>query len=375
MAYPYGTQGAPATGNGLGGLPRRALSSVAAAAAPVFQDFAVVLVGASPFVHVYKRVGDSLVAVNAADHGLTLSSNARNGAFSPSGRYLAIALNNGTRNIFRIWKCNKGVFTFLTDIDETWTYTTYFPTFSADDRFFAGGTNESDTVKNCVAYRIDTATDTFTRLADLSNQVSGTISSPALSSDGTYLAVGRSSNANGGGIQYYKFNGTSFVFLTSLNGTNPSRHPAFSSDDSMSLFLTDDAATNKIFTVSRSGDTFALSTQFDTGASPGAGMERYQLNVRNNYFLWNQRTYLTFSPTGLSSTAANGYSDPFNACPNADASYLFSTGYNAGGSLRLTKRTGVSTITQVADTGALTGGSNSGSSLASRVTVATVRMN
>lgn len=33
MAYPYGTQGAPAVGNGLGGLPRRAVAAAAAAAA------------------------------------------------------------------------------------------------------------------------------------------------------------------------------------------------------------------------------------------------------------------------------------------------------------------------------------------------------
>lgn len=367
MPYPYGTQNAPAVGNGLGGLPRRASASTPSApVVPAYQDFAVVLVATSPFIHVYKRVADTLVAVSSADHGITLSYAASYAMFSPGGRYLAIGIYTGTKRVVRIWKCDKGVFTFLRDIDESWVYSLYYLNFSADERFFAIGTNESDGVKNVVAYTIDTATDTFTRTANLTNQQSGAISSPAFSSTGTYLAVSYQSN---GGTTIYKWNGTSYSYLTIVDSGGNAQHPAFSSDDSF-LIVSTPGQSYKFKTYSRSGDTFTFSTTYET-QSP---LDAFQLNVRNNYMPWYNKAYLTFSASSTAATSATSYNDPNTACPNADASYIFSGGYYSQ-TLRLAKRTGLSTLTGVAETGILPGSNSGPASTANRVTAATVRIN
>ena len=367
MTYPYGTRGAPVVGGGLGGLPRRAVAAAPSApVVPLFEDFAVTAVQNSPFIHVHKRVGDTLVAVSSAVHGITLSSAARFPMFSPGGRYLAMGVNNGTRNVIRIWKCNRGVFTFLQDINESWIYSTYYLDFSLDERFLAIGTNESDNVKNVVVYSIDINTDTFTRTPDIPNQASGNISCPALSPDGTYLAVSFQANT---GVRVYKWNGTQYTYLTILENGGTTRSVAFSTAGD-SLIIATPSSTPKFKAYTRTNDTFSLGNTYETSSA----LDAFQLNVRNNYMPWTTKAYLTFSAANMVPTSTTSYADPNTACPNADATYIFSGGYYSR-TLRLAKRVGLSSLTGVAETAILTGASDGGHENANRVTAATIRMN
>lgn len=375
--YPYGTKGAPTVGNNLGGLPRRIEPVTTAAVTPEYQDFAVVIVGLSPFVHVYKRVGDTLVSVDSATHGISLSANpSGNPVFSKSGKYLAIP-RNFSGNGFSIWKCVAGKFTFLTHLSVD-PQSAVFGNFSPDDRFFAGGYSGGTKV-----WSINSSTDTFTETPALSSGLPSGTNSPCFSSDGTYLAT---SGLNNYGISFYKWDGTKYNYLTKVLNGYETRHPSFTSDDLYVLYL--GGSSTQMGAVKRTGDSFA-GTWSINGYPVGGGTDRYQLNIRNNYMLlWDfanstgtygcpaaRYAFNGEAATGIPMTnILTTYNDAWNSCPNLDGTYFFSTGYYDG-ALRLTKKTGTALIVNVTTTGELTGGSSSGSTMATRCTAATIRIN
>lgn len=304
MTYPYGTKGAPVVGNGLGGLPRRAVAAAPSVVTPTIEpSYSLFAQGNANWVRIYRpeQLG------NGTQSNISgLSQATRSVDISPNGKFFAVGL--AASPFIAVYSANNGVFTRLADPAVLPTAAGWEVRFFANNRFLVSGQGAavlsyqiSDNVvtrveqvdglsssgvssKNTFAFSsnfqigaILTNTSPFVRCY---TQANGSftaldpvdVSLPAaarwvtLSGDGVYMAIGLNGSPF---LSIYKRVGNRFEKLA-----DPSSMPTAAGDvgafaPDASGFFEDNGNQGTTF-YSRSGDVFTRGSALSGGSRPSS---------------------------------------------------------------------------------------------------------
>ena len=211
-------------------------------------NYMAVALGVSPYLIIYKRVGDTFTKL--ASPSVLPTGSAYGVAFSNDGNYLSVA--HGVTPFVTIYKITSGdIFTKLANPITLPTGQGFGVAFSKDNKYLSIAHNVTPFV---TIYKI-TSGDIFTKLANPSALPTSVGHSIAFSNDGNYLSVGSSLTPF---INIYKI--TTGDIFTKL--ANPSVLPSgqvngvtFSNDNN---YLSVALSSNPFVTIYKitSGDTF-----------------------------------------------------------------------------------------------------------------------
>ena len=281
----------------------------------------------SPFITVYKRLGDTFTKLSGIE-GLASSAYVGNSvAFSSDATYMAVAQsgNNSGDTCITVYKRSEDTFTKLSGIEAP-SNTGNGVAFSSDDTYMAVAHDGSPYI---TVYK--RSGDTFTKLSGIAALASDGMG-VAFSSNGIYLAVTHWGSPY---ITVYKRSGDVFTKLTGIAGlAGNGKGVAFSSDD---IYMAVTHYTSPFITVyKRLGDTFTklsgiegLASSAYVGNSVAFSSDATYMAVThytNSYITVYKRSGDIFTKlSGIEALAGYGFGIAFSS----DDTYMAVTHYTS----------------------------------------------